>query len=253
MQFFDAHFHVIDPRFPLTPNQGYLPPPFTVEDYRAALLSLGLKAAGGAVVSGSFQAFDQNYLLSSLKTLGPEFVGVTQIPFHTPDTEILRLASAGIKALRFNVRRGGSEDISRIQEMAERVYGLARWHVELYMDARDIDAALAGVLSSLPSASIDHLGLSAEGLPVLLRLAERGVRVKATGFSRTNMDVRDALHSLASANPDCLMFGTDLPSTRAPIPFSKADVQLLLETFAGKQLEKILSGNAAAFYGLPGV
>ena len=27
---FDAHFHVIDPRFPLQPNQGFVPEPFPV-------------------------------------------------------------------------------------------------------------------------------------------------------------------------------------------------------------------------------
>ena len=32
---FDTHLHIVDPRFPLVPNQGYLPPPFTVDDYRA--------------------------------------------------------------------------------------------------------------------------------------------------------------------------------------------------------------------------
>ena len=34
---FDAHLHVIDPRFSLTPSQGYVPEPFTVERYRAAV------------------------------------------------------------------------------------------------------------------------------------------------------------------------------------------------------------------------
>ena len=53
---FDAHLHVIDPRFPLIGNDGYLPPPFTVEDYRVRTSALGV--TGGAVVSGSFQGFD---------------------------------------------------------------------------------------------------------------------------------------------------------------------------------------------------
>ena len=35
---------------------------------------------GGAVVSGSFQGFDQSYLLDALDQLGPSFVGVTQLP-----------------------------------------------------------------------------------------------------------------------------------------------------------------------------
>jgi hypothetical protein len=29
---FDAHFHIIDPRFPLVANQRFLPEPFTVSD-----------------------------------------------------------------------------------------------------------------------------------------------------------------------------------------------------------------------------
>ena len=53
---FDSHFHVIDHRFPLVANQGYTPPPFPLADYRAAASPLGVE--GGAVVSGSFQAFD---------------------------------------------------------------------------------------------------------------------------------------------------------------------------------------------------
>ena len=31
---FDSHFHIIDQRFPLIANQGYLPETFQVEDYR---------------------------------------------------------------------------------------------------------------------------------------------------------------------------------------------------------------------------
>jgi predicted TIM-barrel fold metal-dependent hydrolase len=46
---FDAHLHVIDPRFPLIPNQGYLPDPFTVEDYLEKTSALDVR--GGAVVS----------------------------------------------------------------------------------------------------------------------------------------------------------------------------------------------------------
>jgi predicted TIM-barrel fold metal-dependent hydrolase len=41
-QVFDGHLHIIDPRFPLLPNRGYLPEPFTVEDYldRTSMLDL---------------------------------------------------------------------------------------------------------------------------------------------------------------------------------------------------------------------
>ena len=72
---FDCHFHVVDPRFPLIPNDGYLPDAFDVQDYVRATTEL--EVTGGAVVSGSFQGFDQSYLLASLASSVPGYVGVT--------------------------------------------------------------------------------------------------------------------------------------------------------------------------------
>ncbi|MBR7503743.1 hypothetical protein KCW65_27045, partial [Mycobacterium tuberculosis] len=88
----------IDPAHPLVENDGFLPDPFTVADYRARVAHLGatpdhesptteeptFAVAGGAVVSGSFQGFDQGYLVEALRALGPTFVGVTQLPADTP-------------------------------------------------------------------------------------------------------------------------------------------------------------------------
>src|SRR5215210_8020783 len=70
---FDAHLHIVDPRFPPAPDQGYRPEPFTVEDYRRRTAALGIR--GGAVVAASFQGFDQEHLLDALARLGPGFVG----------------------------------------------------------------------------------------------------------------------------------------------------------------------------------
>lgn len=61
---------------------------------------------GGAVVSGSFQGFDQDYLVAALKELGPSYVGVTQLPFSVSAEEILRLHRGGVRAIRFNFKRG---------------------------------------------------------------------------------------------------------------------------------------------------
>ncbi len=42
MQLFDAHFHIINPKFPLVENNGYLPPDFTVENIKKQLRILKL-------------------------------------------------------------------------------------------------------------------------------------------------------------------------------------------------------------------
>jgi len=246
---FDAHFHVIDPRFPLVPNRGYLPDRYTVSDYRERMKGYDLR--GGAVISGSFQAFDQDYLVDALQRLGPAFVGVTQLPASVSDEELRELHEYGVRAVRFNPKRGGSEDISHLGDMAWRIHELLGWHVELYIDARELPE-LFDELLALPTVVIDHLGLSNEGLPHLLRLAERGIRVKASGFGRVDFDVRSALKALFAANPDTLMFGTDLPSTRAARPYSDRDFQLVIDTLGAEAARRVLYENAFTLYRPPG-
>ncbi|WP_224984783.1 amidohydrolase family protein [Geomonas agri] len=242
---FDSHFHIIDRRFPLVENQGFLPDDFTCHDYLRRTEAMNL--AGGAIVSGSFQALDQSYLEDALVTMGPRFVGVTQLPASVSDDEVLRLNALGVRAVRFNIKRGGSEKVDHLDRMARRVHELAGWHVELYIDSRELHE-LASVLTGLPAVSIDHLGLSAIGLPALLAMVERGVRVKATGFGRVDFDVAGAVRDICRANPDALMFGTDLPSTRAPRPYDDQDLRLILDTLDIDLACKVLCGNAIEFY-----
>lgn len=243
---FDAHFHIIDPRFTLVPNQGYLPDRYTTRDYLERTSAYRLE--GGAVISASFQAFDQDYLVDALARLGSAFTGVTQLPASFSDEDVLELHTAGVRAIRFNLKRGGSEDASHIDEMARRVYELAGWHVELYVDNTEL-ADLYPVLAALPALSIDHLGLSADGFGDLLRLVEKGAKVKATGFGRVQLNVPGALRDLHSANPSALMFGTDLPSTRAARPFSDSDFRLVIDTLGETAAQRVFYDNAAAFYG----
>jgi predicted TIM-barrel fold metal-dependent hydrolase len=242
---FDAHFHVIDPRFPLVPNRGYLPDRYTINDYRERLKDYDLR--GGAVVSGSFQGFDQDYLVDALSRLGPRYVGVTQLPATVSDEDVLELDRAGVRALRFNLARGGSEDISHLEEMAHRVYELAGWHIELYADASALEVMFT-TLVSLPAVGIDHLGLTKLGFPTLLDLVNHGVKVKASGFGRVDFDVRSALRDLYTANPKSLMFGTDLPSTRAARPYSDNDFMLVVDTLGEEAACRVFFDNAMEFY-----
>lgn len=244
-RYFDCHLHIIDQRFPVVPNQGFMPDAFTTEDYLARHKAVDL--CGGAMVSGSFQAFDQSYLLHALQVLGPSFVGVTQIPQTISDRELRELDAAGVRAVRFNVKRGGSESIRHLENFARRIHELLGWHIELYVDSTDL-ADLFETLVSLPAVSIDHLGLSKAGFPTLLRLAEKGVRVKATGFGRVDFDVASALTELYAANPRALMFGTDLPSTRAPRPYRDDDYMLVLETLGEERAAEVFYKNAIEFY-----
>jgi predicted TIM-barrel fold metal-dependent hydrolase len=244
---FDAHVHIIDPRFPLVENHGYLPEPFTVPDYRSRVATLeGLSVDGGAVVTASYQGTDQEYLKTALAELGPGWVGVTALGDDVTDKEIVDLDALGVRAVRFNLRRGAT-DLRQLADLANRAFDLAGWHAEFYVDATLL-LSLEPVFAKLPAVSIDHLGMSTRGLPYLLNLVDRGVRVKATGFGRTTIsDVGDVLRQIHAVNPQALMFGTDLPGTRARRAFEIHDLDVIADA-VGDDLPAVMGGNARAWY-----
>jgi predicted TIM-barrel fold metal-dependent hydrolase len=236
---FDSHFHIVDPRFPLVPNQGFVPEPFTVADYRERTAALDV--VGGAVVTASFQGFEQAHLVDALRRLGDGFVGVAQLPLDVSDDEIRALDRAGIRGVRFNLRRGvGDLD----ETLARRVHEIAGWHAEVYADGRAL-TMLEPRLRALPRVSIDHFGHHRDGLPALLRLVEHGVKVKASGFGRVELDPATTLRAIAAVDPGALLFGTDLPGVRARRPFAAADLDLIAELAPAA-----LAANPRAWYGL---
>ncbi|OJU36338.1 MAG: hypothetical protein BGN99_20100 [Alphaproteobacteria bacterium 65-37] len=242
---FDSHCHIIDHRFPIVANQGYLPPAFPLDAYLAQATPLGVRA--GAVVSGSFQANDQTYLRDVLPRLGAGWVGVTQIPHDHADADIAKLDALGVRAVRFNMFRGRIDTVDDIVALATRCHAVAGWHAEIYADA----AALAphvGKLAKLPQLSIDHLGMTEAGLPVLLELVAAGCKVKATGFGRVHMDVATALERIAAVDAQALVFGTDMPSTRAQRPFAPADIDLVEKTLGAELAHRAFWTNPLALY-----
>ncbi len=242
---FDSHCHIIDHRFPIVANQGYTPPPFPLDAYLAEARPLGVVA--GAIVSGSFQGFDQTYLMDVLPKLGPNWVGVTQIAADCPDAEIVRLNALGVRAARFNLFRGQIESVDDIVALASRMHAVAAWHAEIYADAAALKPHI-DKLSKLPALSIDHLGMTEAGVPVLLALVAAGCKVKATGFGRLKLNVPRTLEAVAKVRPDALLFGTDIPSTRAERPFRAADIDMLEHVLGLDLARKAFWDTPAGFY-----
>lgn len=242
---FDSHCHIIDHAFPIVANQGYTPPHFPLEQYLAQTRPLGVRA--GAVVSGSFQGFDQTYLKALLPRLGRGWVGVTQVPNDIADDEIARLSAIGIRALRFNMFRGRIDSVDELVSLACRAHAAGGWHAEIYADA----AALAphvDKLAKLPQICIDHLGMSEAGVPALLDLVAAGARVKATGFGRAKLDVAKTLERVAAKSLDALVFGTDIPSTRAERPFEAADIATVERVLGPALAARAFWDNPLALY-----
>jgi predicted TIM-barrel fold metal-dependent hydrolase len=242
---FDAHMHIFDPAFPLPGNQGFVPAPFTVADYRGRTDALGI--VGGAVVAASTQGTDAAPLIAAAAALGPRFVVVAEAHPGQDDAAFRTLAAAGVRGVRFNLHRGGAFDIPAMlaHARAAAAHGL---HAELYADAATLGPHVAA-LGALPAGlALDHLGMTEAGLPVTCALAEAGVKVKATGFGRVAMDVPRALAALAEAAPLSLMAATDLPSTRAARPFADDDLAIITRVLGAGLAHAALHDTAAAFY-----
>ncbi len=128
---------------------------------------------------------------------------------------MLALAAAGVRAFRINLYRGGNLDEIKL---APRFAALAGWHLEVYLDGCDLPE-LAPRLRTAPRLVIDHLGMTRAGVP-------------------------KALRAISDVNPAALLFGSDLPGTRAKRPFERADIELVREA-AGP---RALHDNALALY-----
>lgn len=153
-----------------------------------------------------------------------------------------------MRAVRFNEYRGGSESFSSIGSFARRIHGLCGWHVELYDDLSRLRPAEIDVLGNLPQLVVDHLGMSEGGLDRLVDLARMGAKIKATGFGRVLLDPVEAMERIAAANPASLMFGTDLPSTRARRPFEAADMAVVAGVLGPDRARQVFFENAASLY-----
>ena len=245
MKIFDAHFHIINSTYPLVANDGYIPDEFTIADYQHKTSEFNI--IGGTVVSGSFQGFDSNFLIDALNIFGKDYVGVANIPAEIKEAQLIRLNNANVVAVRFNLLRGGSETIDKMVGLSDRLYDQYGWHTELYINSKDLKQ-LQPLLSKLKKFSIDHIGLSGDGLPELYNWVDKGIKVKATGFGRVDFDPAPVLKKIYKINPGALMFGTDLPSTRAKIKFSIKDICLIKDNFSAEAQANIFFKNALAWY-----
>ncbi len=245
MQIFDSHFHIIDHQYPLRSNHGFMPDEFLVENYRHAMQPQNI--IGGAIISGSFQGFDFSYVEPALHKLGPAYVAIIQVQTDIREETIAKLDTLGVRGIRFNLVRGNSISNDEIHDLASKVFSAAGWHSEFYVDATGLNN-LHSILPRLPAASIDHLGLCQSGFGNLIRLADAGIKIKASGFGRVDFDVSTALQKIHQTNPQALMFGSDLPGTRAPRKFSPQDIKLIENSFTSTDAKRILYKNALEFY-----
>ncbi|WP_448851840.1 amidohydrolase family protein [Corynebacterium sp. 335C] len=269
MDIIDAHFHIIAPR-DLRSDAPDGPRPFTVDRYlraidRFAASGRWSRVAGGVVVGGSRDTREET-LAEALAELedatsdrgaalrgGRNFIGVIAHRADLGGDRIARLHADGIRGIRFNLLRDRDADVTGddVEALARRVHDEAGWAVHVAADIAerpDVADAVGRLARDGVHVAVDHMGMSGAGVDRLVDLAAAGAGVKATGFSRVDFPVADALRRVHEANPAALMFGTDLPGSRSYRRLNAGDVDVLLDVLGDWEMPRVMHANAFAFH-----
>ena len=228
---FDAHFHIIDPRFPLVANDGYLPEAYTCGMYREAAQALGI--TGGAVVSGIVPGVRPDVPRRRAAHARAGFRRRHAIAGHgdRPRDRGARPRGGARAPLQPSTGRLG-RDSRTLDTFARRVHAVAGWHAELYVDARELATLHDTPGRAAPRSASTTSGSSREGFDNVLRLAERGVPRQGDGLRTRRLStwrMRFATH-FHGVNPESAdVRHGPAPSTRAPVPFRACDIDLVRE------------------------
>jgi predicted TIM-barrel fold metal-dependent hydrolase len=271
----DTHAHVFGPAsgFPYADDRSYTPPDAPLARYLHMLDTLGF--ARGVLVQGSAHGRDNSAMLDALARQPDRLRAVAVADETVPLAELGRWAALGVRGLRFNhffrdgklhYRGGVTLEAARVLAPVMKELG---WHLQLWIDVKDLPETIPILQSIGVPAVIDHMGrgdaragIGTPGFQSLLRLVgEGGCWVKLSGahrISRNPPDYPDAqpfCEALVRANPERLVWGGDWPHPR--MEDEMPDVGHLLDLFQqwtpdDATRRRILVANPAWLYGFAG-
>jgi predicted TIM-barrel fold metal-dependent hydrolase len=257
-------------RFPYGEDRSYTPPDAPLEKYLHMLDTLGF--ARGGLVQGSAHGRDNSAMLDALARHPDRLRGVAVADETVPVAELKRWADLGIRALRFNhfFRGGqlhyrGGVTLENAKRLAPVMKDLG-WHMQLWIDVKDLPDTVPVLKSIGLPVVIDHMGRTdaragtgTAGFQSLVRLlGDGGCWVKMSGAHRLSTrapdypDARPFHEALIRANPDRLIWGTDWPHPRieGEMPNAGRLLDLFNEWTPDETVRwKILVDNPARLYG----
>jgi len=270
----DTHAHVFGPadRFPYAGDRSYTPPDAPLAKYLAMLDTIGF--ARGVLVQGSAHGHDNSAMLDALRREPARLRGVAVADTGVSPADLHAWHELGVRGLRFNhfFRDGqlhyrGGVPLSEAKMLAPVMEDLG-WHLQLWIDVKDLPQTIPTLKSMGLPVVIDHMGRSdaragtaTEGFQSLLRaLGDGWCWAKLSGAHRISQnppdypDARPFCEALVRANPERLVWGGDWPHPR--MDNEMPDAGHLFELFqqwtpdpAARQ--RILVDNPAKLYDFP--
>ncbi len=263
----DCHFHVFGPQelFSLSSKRSYTPCAHTdIDSYLAVAKRLRLERS--VVVQPSCYGTDNSYLLHAVEKLGRNRTRAVAVVDSTfTQAELKCLDASGVRGARVNLVNGSTATTREIAPIAAMIASFG-WHLELYVQGKDLPDLRPTILSLPVAIVIDHIGripadkgVCSEEFQTLLQLVDSEkcwVKLCAYRCSQTGAPYKDVMNmakTLITAAPERCVWGTDWPHPGMRGSLMPDDGQLLDMVFewvpAPESLNRILVDNPAQLYG----
>ena len=225
----DTHVHVFGPTslFAYSTDRKITPVEAPKEKLFALHQQLGIERC--VIVQSVIHGFDNSVVEDAILAGKGSYLGIALVPTTVTDKELLRLAEAGFRGVRFNFMHHLSNDasIQKVLEMTPRLKA-AGMHLQVHFESSLIHELGPLLTESHVPVVIDHMaridarkGVDHEDFQALLRLLNNKLfTVKVSGIDRIDshayIDDRYALgieiaKRLVSQYPEQCVWGTDWP------------------------------------------
>jgi predicted TIM-barrel fold metal-dependent hydrolase len=263
----DCHFHIYGPveRYPLSEGRGYTPPPIAnIKTYLEMANTLGIERM--VIVNPTPYGTDHRCTADTIEQFGRQRAkAVAVVDESFTESDLRDLAKKGFCAARVNSVNTNSTPVSKLQTIVKMIEPLG-WHLELYVEGKELPGLERTLLSLPMPVVIDHMGriptdqgIDNPEFQTLLRLLSTGkVWIKLCGYRSSVQgppyaDLLESAQTIIKVAPDRCIWGTDWPHPRREGPLLPDDGKLLdlLYDWAPdpKQLHRILVDNPAKLYG----
>ncbi len=258
----DTHAHVVGDTF--VERRSYTPPPAPGPEYLRMLDATGMTY--GVLIQVSVHGADNSVMLGVLAAHRDRLRGVAVVAPDVRDTELGRLADAGVVGLRLNTISGGGFGFDRIDRY-EAICAEMGWHLQLLTSTRRLEPVASRIARLRVPVVIDHLGdvevaggLGQPGWKLLLELVRDGIWTKLSGAFRLSSepgyaDTVPFARELAEAAPDRCVWGSDWPQVGfwGRMPNVGELLDLLADWVPDPATRRaVLTANAHRLYGFPG-
>jgi len=257
----DTHFHVFGPqdRYPMDPRRNYTPHECSLDDYRAVMRAIGIER--GVIVQPSVYGTDNRATLDALRSGGANFRAIAVVAATVSDDELEQMHEWGVRGLRLNLVNPQMVNLDDTLAILRRMAGRG-WHLQVQLELGKNPDALNGLCEKVQvPVVVDHMGKlppATRAHPLLERLKDGSCWVKLSAPYRVSAqaaphaDLTGLVRTLAEANPERVLWGSDWPHTELHhgTPAAASLAELVHAWFPDPALrQKICVGNPARLYG----